>query len=94
MPAYYRYGYNIEEIGLSTFTLVTEMNETNPLDRRNLNDRRTSMQAAQFPIITRNGVCVRGDRRRLPDRRIDRIEVDEAQVREEIFDLLFDKSES
>ena len=65
------------------------MNEVNPLERRNHNDRRTSMQAAQFPIITRNGVCVRSDRRRLPDRRVAKIEVDEANVREEVFDLLF-----
>jgi hypothetical protein len=68
------------------------MNEVNPLERRNHNDRRTSMQAAQFPIITRNGVCVRDDRRRLPDRRVAKIEVDEAHVRAEVFDLLFDKS--
>ncbi len=74
--------------------LGTEMNEINPLERRNHNDRRTSMQAAQFPIITRNGVCVRSDRRRLPDRRVARIEVDEAHVREEVFDLLFDNSEA
>ena len=51
------------------------------------------MQAAQFPIITRNGVCVRGDRRRLPDRRVAKIEVDEANVREEVFDLLFDQTQ-
>jgi hypothetical protein len=70
------------------------MNEINPLERRNHNDRRTSMQAAQFPIITRNGVCVRCDRRRLPDRRISKIEVDEANVREEVFDLLFQKSKN
>ncbi len=71
--------------------LGNEMNQANPLERRNLNDRRTSMQAAQFPIITRNGVCVRDDRRRLPDRRVARIEVDEAHGREEVFYLLFDK---
>ena len=71
------------------------MNENNPLERRhdNSNDRRTSMQAAQFPIITRNGVCVRGDRRRLPDRRVAKIEVGEANVREEVFDMLFEKEE-
>ena len=72
------------------------MNEINPLERRNeaqsIHDRRTSMQAAQFPIITRNGVCVRSDRRRLPDRRVAKIEVDEAHVREEIFDMLFEIS--
>ncbi len=70
------------------------MNGINTLGRRNHNDRRTSMQAAQFPIITRNGVCVRGDRRRLPDRRIAKIEVDEAYVRDEVFGLLFDKPKS
>jgi len=70
------------------------MNGINTLGRRNHNGRRTSMQAAQFPIITRNGVCVRGDRRRLPDRRIAKIEVDEAYVRDEVFGLLFDKPKS
>ncbi len=74
-------------------SLGTEMNEINPLERRNHNDRRTSMQAAQFPIITRDGVCVRSDRRRQPDRRVAKIKVDEAHVRDEIFNLLFDKNE-
>ena len=74
------------------------MSEINPLERRNdinkANDRRTSMHAAQFPIITRNGVCVRMDRRRLPDRRVAKIEVDEAHVRDEVFDILFQKSKT
>ena len=69
--------------------LGIEMHEVNPLERRNHNDRRTSMQAAQFPIITLNGICVRADRRRLPDRRVAKIEVDEAHVRDEVFDQLF-----
>ena len=69
------------------------MHEINPLERRNDIDRRTSMQAAQFPIITRNGVCVRGDRRHLPDRRVAKIEVDEAIVRNEVFELLFNKND-
>ncbi len=66
------------------------MNNNNPLERRNHSDRRTSMQAAQFPIITRNGSCIIKDRRSVPERRISKIEVDETNVREEIFDLLFD----
>ncbi len=70
------------------------MHENNPLERRYDNDRRTSLQSAQFPIITRNGACIRNDRCRLPDRRVSKIEVDEANVREEIFHLLFDKSVS
>ncbi len=69
------------------------MHEINPLERRNNSDRRTSMQAAQFPIITRNGVCVRSDRRRMPDRRVARIEVDEAHVRDEVFDILFSEDQ-
>ena len=72
------------------------MHEINPLERRtessHVNDRRTTMQAAQFPIITRNGVCVRMDRRKLPDRRVAKIQVNEAVVRDEVFDILFQKS--
>ena len=36
--------------------------------------------------------CVRLDRRRLPDRRVAKIEVGEANVREEVFDMLFSKA--
>ncbi|MEJ2115799.1 MAG: hypothetical protein P8X88_07085 [Gammaproteobacteria bacterium] len=70
------------------------MYESKPLERRNLNDRRTFTQAAQFPIITRNGSCIRKDRRRVAERRVSQIEVDEAHVRKEVFDLLFDDSEA
>jgi len=75
---------------------MNEMNSINPLERRHTdtNDRRTSMQTAQFPIITRNGICVRADRRRLPDRRVAKIEVDEAHVRAEVFELLFENSKN
>ncbi len=58
-------------------------------DRRGENDRRNSMQGAQFPIITRHGVCVRNDRRRHPDRRISKIEVGENNIDEDAFELLF-----
>jgi len=73
-------------------TKGTEMDQVNPLERRHDNDRRTSMQAAQFPIITRNGVCVRSDRRNAPERRVAMIQVGEANVREEVFDILFSKA--
>lgn len=63
----------------------------NPLERRTSNERRTSMQAPQFPIITRHGVCVRNDRRCHPDRRISKIEVGENFVGDETFDLLFSR---
>lgn len=71
-----------------------KMYEINSIERRNHNDRRTSMQATLFPIITRNSVCVRYDRRRLPDRRVAKIDVDEKYVRNEVFDLLFDTPKS
>ena len=67
------------------------MTSENPFDRRHSNERRNSLQATQFPIITRHGVCVRSDRRRLPDRRISQIEVFEKNVREDTFDFLFSK---
>ncbi len=65
------------------------MDMVNNFDRRGENDRRNSMQSAQFPIITRHGVCVRNDRRRYPDRRIAQIEVDENHIGEDAFELLF-----
>ncbi len=63
----------------------------NPLERRASNERRTLMQAPQFPIITRHGVCVRNDRRSQPDRRISKIEVGENFVEDDTFDLLFSR---
>jgi len=65
------------------------MKMINNSDRRGENDRRNSMQGAQFPIITRHGVCVRNDRRRHPDRRISKIEVGENNIGKDAFELLF-----
>ena len=67
------------------------MTSANPLERRDNNERRTSIQATQFPIITRLGVCVRYDRRRQPDRRVALIEVDERNLQDETFDFIFSK---
>ncbi len=61
----------------------------NPLERRITSERRKSVQGAAFPIITRQGVCVRYDRRMQPDRRISSMEVGEGLLKEETFDLLF-----
>ena len=58
-------------------------------DRRRRSDRRSSDLIAQFPIITTQGVCVRRDRRHTPERRVSSIEVNEWNVKESIFDLLF-----
>ncbi len=63
----------------------------NPLERRIGSERRNSIQGAQFPVITRQGVCIRHDRRRYPDRRISNIEVGENFVGDETFELLFSR---
>jgi hypothetical protein len=59
------------------------------LDRRVRTDRRTNEAIAQFPIITRQGICVRRDRRKIPDRRMSNITVTEAKIKPEVFDTLF-----
>ncbi|MGI9227991.1 MAG: hypothetical protein ACR2PU_04275 [Gammaproteobacteria bacterium] len=62
-------------------------------DRRRRTDRRSSDLIAQFPIITTQGVCVRRDRRHTPERRVSSIEVKEWDVKESIFDLLFQQTD-
>ena len=59
-------------------------------DRRIRTDRRSSDIIVQFPIITTQGVCVRRDRRYTPERRVSGIEVKEWNVKDAIFDLLFE----
>ncbi len=63
----------------------------NPLERRNNNERRNSLQTGQFPVITRHGVCVRNDRRKFPDRRISNIQVGESHIGDDVFELLFSR---
>jgi len=65
------------------------MTALDSLERRDIYERRTSIQATQFPIITLLGVCVRYDRRRQPDRRVALIEVDERKLQKDTFDFIF-----
>ncbi len=58
-------------------------------NRRRSSDRRSSEITAQFPIITTQGACIRGDRRHTPERRVSSIQVKEWKVKDSIFDLLF-----
>ncbi len=58
-------------------------------DRRMKPERRSSDVTTQFPIITTQGVCIRRDRRYTPERRVSSIEVKEWNVKDSIFDLLF-----
>ena len=61
-----------------------------PQERRQPSyDRRRHEAIAQFPIITTQGICVRKDRRKIPDRRLSNITVREASIREEVFRTLF-----
>ena len=58
-------------------------------ERRKSNERRTSIQGDQFPIITRGGKCLPDDRREQPERRISKIEVVLNSLKEDAFKLLF-----
>ena len=58
-------------------------------ERRKTRERRKNETIARFPIITGMGICVRKDRRKIPDRRLTNIIVHETQIKEEIFDMLF-----
>ena len=64
-------------------------NSSSFVDRRVRQDRRTNEAIVQFPIITRQGICVRRDRRKIPDRRMSNITVTETRIKEEVFDTLF-----
>ena len=57
--------------------------------RRKSSERRRNEAIAQFPIITTQGICVRKDRRKIPDRRMSNIIVKETVMREEVFETLF-----
>jgi hypothetical protein len=61
-------------------------------DRRMLSrERRGNEVITQFPIITKQGICVRRDRRKIPDRRMSQIVVRQATLRTEVFNVLFSK---
>ncbi len=47
------------------------------LDHRTQADRRSFEPPSKFPVITSNGIVIQRDRRRLPDRRIANIMVEE-----------------
>lgn len=65
------------------------MKNINNINRRGKHDRRNTIQGIHFPIITRQGSCVRNDRRCHPDRRVSKIEVDENKIDTDAFDFLF-----
>jgi hypothetical protein len=57
--------------------------------RKKSSERRHSDTIAQFPIITTQGICVRKERRKIPERRMSNIVVRETVMNEEVFETLF-----
>ena len=57
--------------------------------RKKSSERRHSESVAQFPIITTQGICVRRERRKIPERRMSNIVVRETVMNEEVFETLF-----
>ncbi len=71
-------------------SLKNNSNKNTPRERRKKSsERRHSDAIAQFPIITTQGICVRKERRKLPERRISNIVVRETIMNEEVFETLF-----
>jgi len=62
------------------------------IERRESADRRSNEAVIQFPIITTQGVCLRRDRRRAPERRLSNIEVEECSMDDTAFELIFKKN--
>ena len=58
-------------------------------ERRNDADRRNEIGPTNFPVYTACGNWVRKDRRNIPERRLDSINVAEDQILEEEFMNLF-----
>jgi len=57
--------------------------------RKKSSERRHSDNVTQFPIITTQGICVRKERRKIPERRMSNIVVKETVMNEEVFETLF-----
>ena len=61
------------------------------IERRENVDRRNNEAPIKFPIITTQGVCLRRDRRHAPERRISNIQVEEQNMEDSAFELIFHK---
>ena len=68
---------------------VSSQNEKASERRRLSSERRRNEAITQFPIITTQGICVRKERRKIPDRRMSNIIVRETVMKEEVFETLF-----
>ncbi len=68
----------------------TATSKNKPRERRKKSSERGhSDSIVQFPIITTQGICVRKERRKIPERRMSNIVVKETVMNEEVFETLF-----
>ena len=54
-------------------------------DRRSSDDRRSLHRSVSFPYKTKEGLVILKDRRKIPDRRINNISVEDTEIDEEEF---------
>lgn len=54
-------------------------------ERREKEDRRSLHRAVSFPYKTKEGLVILKDRRKAPDRRVNNISVEDAEIDEEEF---------
>ena len=54
-------------------------------ERRSTEDRRNINQSVSFPYQSKNGIVIIKDRRKTPDRRLNNINVEDAEIGEEEF---------
>lgn len=60
-------------------------------ERRSKEDRRSLHRAVSFPYKTKEGLVILKDRRKTPDRRINNITVEDAEIDEEEFIRNYEK---
>ena len=58
-------------------------------NRREKEDRRLNINPTTFPVFTKSGTWIRKECRKIPERRIDNINVTETRLRDEEFNELF-----
>ena len=84
-------GCNVQDsrLGYKSTRRAGVQRRRRPERRKKSSERRRHEAIAQFPIITTQGICLRSDRRKIPDRRMSNIIVHETAVSEKVFRVLF-----
>ncbi|MFK8027971.1 MAG: hypothetical protein AB8C40_07910 [Gammaproteobacteria bacterium] len=58
-------------------------------DRREKEDRRVNLNPTTFPVFTKSGTWIRRECRKVPERRLENINVIETKIKDEEFNELF-----